>query len=129
MSVKRLLIIMTMLLVGMMLFDGLYRPDAPLMWLASTTMNYAYMRIALIVVLLSLLVTSPPRSSHFRLFLAAFSTALGLSTIMLSYGYAIGLLDAIIFLEVAIIFMIEALEPGMDDLKKISFKYTLANKK
>jgi hypothetical protein len=129
MGVKRLLITITILLVGAMLFSGLYQPDAPIMWLAATTENYAYMRAALIIVLLTLLVTNLPRSGYFRVFLAAFSVALGISTILLSYWYAIGLMDAIIFIEVAIIFMIESLEAGNERVKKIKFSYTLANKK
>lgn len=129
MGTKRLMIIITMLLVGAMLFSGLYQPEAPLMWLAATTTNYAYMRAALIIVLLTLLVTNPPRSSHFRIFLMAFSAALGISTILLSHWYAIGLLDAIVFLEVAIILMIESLEASAEDVKKVSFKYMLAKKK
>jgi hypothetical protein len=129
MGVKRLLIIITTFIVCAMLFSGLYQPDAPLMWLAATTTNYAYMRAALVIVLLTLLVTNPPRSGYFRVFLAAFSAALGISTILLSYWYAIGILDAIIFIEVAIIFMIESLEVEAEEVKKISFKYTLAKKK
>ncbi|MDB5187066.1 MAG: hypothetical protein JWM07_538 [Candidatus Saccharibacteria bacterium] len=129
MGVKRLMIIITTLLVSAMLFTGLYQPDAPLMWMATTTVNYAYMRAALVVVLLTLLITHPPRSGYFRIFLAAFSGALAISAVVLTYWYAIGLLDAIIFLEIAIIFMIEALEASVEDVKKISFKYTLAKKK
>lgn len=129
MGMKRLMIIITTLLVGAMLFSGLYQPEAPLMWMAETTTNYAYMRAALIVVLLTLLVTTPPRSSYFRIFLMAFSGALGISTILLSHWYAIGLLDAIVFLEVAIILMIESLEASSEDVKKVSFKYMLAKKK
>lgn len=129
MGVKRLLILITTFLVSAMLFSGLYQPDAPLMWLASTTSNYAYMRVALIAVLLTLLVTEPPRSGYFRIFLGAFSAALAISTITLSYWYAIGILDAIVFIEVAIIFMIEALEANVGDVKKVSFKYTFADKK
>jgi hypothetical protein len=129
MGVKKLLIVITTFLVSAMLFSGLYQPDAPLMWLASTSIYYAYMRAALIIVLVTLLVTSPPRSGYFRLFLAAFSSALAISTILLSYWYAISLLDAVIFIEVAIIFMIESLEASTADVKKISFTYTLVKKK
>lgn len=112
-----------------MFFDGLYHHDAPLMWLASTSLNYAYMRVALIIVLVTLLLTSPPRSAYFRLFLIGFSSALFISTIALSYWYAIGLLDAIVFIEVSIIFMIEALEATPEKINEVSFKYKLAQKK
>lgn len=129
MGVKKLLIIATMVLVCAMLFDGLYQKDAPLMWLASTTVNYAYMRAALVAVLLVLLVSSPPRSVNFRIFLAGFATALFASTLLLSYWYAIALLDAIVFLEVAIICMIEALEANPMRVRNLGYNYTFAKKK
>lgn len=129
MGVKKLLIIATTFLVCAMLFDGLYQKDAPLMWLASTTINYAYMRMALIVVLIMLLVTRPPRASYFRSFLAGFSSALFISTILLSHWYVIELLDAIVFLEVAIICMIEALETNPVRVQKLGYNYTLVKKK
>jgi hypothetical protein len=110
MGVKRLLIVATGILVSAMLFDGLYQKDSPLMWLASTDVNYAYMRVALIAVLIALFVSSPPRSVNFRLFLAVFAAALFGSTVWLSATYEINALDAIIFTEISIIFMIEALE-------------------
>jgi hypothetical protein len=126
---KKLLIITTMLIVLAMLFDGMFYKDAPLMWLASTSLNYAYMRIALLAVLLTLLVTSPPRSQYFRIFLAGFASALCLSTLWLSYWYAINLLDAVIFIEVAIIFMIEALESGPEKASNIAFRHSFVKKK
>lgn len=129
MGVKRLLIIATTFLVGAMLFDGLYQKDAPLMWLASTTINYAYMRAALVVVLLMLLMTSPPRSVHFRTFLAAFSSALFIGTVLLSQWYVIGMLDAVVFIEVSIICMIEAIEANPARVRKLGYNYTLAKKK
>ena len=129
MGIKRLLIITTVLLVGAMFFDGLYQKDAPLMWLAATTVNYAYMRAALIAVLVMLLVTTPPRSINFRIFLAAFSSALFIGTILLSYGYAIALLDAVVFIQVSIICMIEALEVNPAYVRKLGYNYTLVKKK
>ena len=110
MGIKRLLIFATAILVSTMLFDGLYHKDAPLMWLAATDTNYAYMRAALVGVLIALFLSSPPRALQFRLFLGAFGAALLGSTIWLSSTYAVDLLDAVIFTEVAIIFMIESLE-------------------
>ena len=129
MGVKKLLMIATILLVSAMLFDGLYQKDAPLMWLAATTVNYAYMRAALIVVLMTLLITNPPRSQYFRTFLAGFASALFVGTIFLTQTYAVGLLDAVIFVEVAIICMIEALESDPVRVRKLGFNYAFAKKK
>lgn len=67
-------------------------------------------RVALIGLLVGLLLTSPPRSIHFR-------TALGISSALLSFGvavllsqYAMAPFDALIFTEVAIIFALESIE-------------------
>lgn len=110
MGLKKVLIVVTTLLVGAMLFDGLYQKDAPLMWLASTDVTYAYVRIILIATLVTLLLSSPPRPTNFRLLLGAIATVLLGSTILLSATYAMAVLDAAVFAEVAVIFMIEALE-------------------
>lgn len=126
MGVKSFLIIATALLVSAMLFSGLYQKDAPLMWLASTAEHYAYMRAALVAVLLVLFVSSPPRSIYFRLFLGAFSTALFSSTVWLLATYTVNLLDAVVFTEVAIIFMIESLEAGSVKVHSLDSKASTA---
>ncbi|HET8883863.1 MAG TPA: hypothetical protein VFM68_00125 [Candidatus Saccharimonadales bacterium] len=129
MGAKRLLIIGTIFLVGWMFIEGLYYKDAPLMWLAATSVEYAYLRIALIVVLLTLLISSPPRSVWFRFFLASFAAVLGVSTILLSFTYTINIFDAIVFLEASIIFMIEALEAEQLDSKEFTIKSSAAKLK
>lgn len=110
MNTKKLLISAMVVLVVAMLLNGLYYPDSPLMWLAATSNEYAYMRAALIGVLVTLLITDPPRSKAFRVFLGVFASTLFVSTALLINAYTIGILDAVIFVELAIIFMIEALE-------------------
>lgn len=119
MGIKRVLIVATAFLVGTMLFDGLYYQDAPLMWLASTSSSYVYVRAALVIVLTMLFISSPPRWLQFRLFLGGFAVALFGSTLSLSMSYAVNLLDALIFIEVAIIFMIEALEADQVTIRRL----------
>ncbi len=126
MGVKRLLIIVTTLLVCAMLFDGLYYKDAPLMWLASSSLEFTFIRVTLVAVLLSLFLSSPPRSVHFRMFLAGFAAILLVSTIGLSISYAINLLDTVIFTEVAIIFLIESLEADQVTVKQFGSKIASA---
>ena len=67
-------------------------------------------RIALIGLLAALLITSPPRSLRFRTILGAVSAALSFGVVLMLERYAIGFLDAIFFIEVAIIFALESLE-------------------
>ncbi len=110
MGTKQILTLATTALVGLMLYYGIYDQSAPLMWLASTSLDYTYLRVALIAVLIALLLSSPPRSNKFRLFLAGFSVSLIGLSIWLIDTYAAGILDAVVFIEIAILFMIEALE-------------------
>ena len=122
---KQVLIITTTLLIGAMLFDGLYNPDSPLMWLASTATAYAYLRLGLVVILLGLLAFRPPRSLYGRVFLAVMSFVLGTSTFVLVGQYSIAFLDAIVFIEVAIILMLEALETDQQTVRQLAAKLSL----
>ncbi|MET0979709.1 MAG: hypothetical protein ABWX90_00440 [Candidatus Saccharimonadales bacterium] len=121
MRLKNVLIVATALLISAMLYDGLYQKDAPLMWLASTDSSYAYIRAALIALLVTLLLSSPPRSLHFRVSLAAIAAALLVSVVWLSASYAVGVVDAVVFAEVAVIFMIEALETDVAKVRRLGF--------
>ncbi|HEX7484041.1 MAG TPA: hypothetical protein VF281_02715 [Candidatus Saccharimonadales bacterium] len=122
---KQVLIITTTLLIGAMLFDGLYYPNSPLMWLASTDTVYAYVRLGLMICLLGLLVFRPPRLFYNRVFLGVLAGGLAAITCVLVGEYTIEFLDAIIFIEVAIIFMIEALETDQLTLRQLEAKSTL----
>jgi hypothetical protein len=122
---KQVLIITTTLLIGAMLFDGVYNPDSPLMWLASTAIAYAYVRLGLMVILLGLLAFRPPRSLQARVFLGSIAGILGISTFILVGQYSIEFLDAIVFIEVAIILMLEALETGQQTVRQLAAKFSI----
>lgn len=122
---KQVLIITTILLIGAMLFDGVYYPDSPLMWLASTATAYAFIRLGIISILLGLLAFRPPRSLQTRVFLGSAASVLGISTIILLGRYDIAFLDAIVFIEVAIILMIEALETDQQTIRQLATKTSL----
>lgn len=119
---KQVLIITTTLLIGAMLFDGVYNHNSPLMWMASTDTAYIYVRLGLMVILLSLLAFRPPRSLLGRIFLVVTALGLSISTIILVGQYNIAWLDAIVFIEVSIIFMIEALETEQLSLRQLGAK-------
>jgi hypothetical protein len=122
---KQVLIITTTLLIGAMLIDGVYYPDSPLMWLASTAVIYAFIRLGLMVILLGLLAFRPPRSIQARVFLGSVASVLGIVTFVLVGQYNIAFLDAIVFIEVAIILMIEALETGQQTVRQLTAKVPL----
>lgn len=77
---------------------------------ASNDIMLQVVRGALIVLLAGLLLSSPPRSLHFRTILGVVSAALTFSVVLMLERYTIGLIDAILFVEVAIIFALESIE-------------------
>ena len=67
--------------LGILSAFGLAAPGSPIMWMASTSHTFEYIRLAVMVMLASLLVTTPPRHKVLRL-------AVGLASVVLvSWSY------------------------------------------
>ncbi|MEO5499681.1 MAG: hypothetical protein ABIR46_04235 [Candidatus Saccharimonadales bacterium] len=110
MSVYKFLIAATLVFVSALLIGGIYYPGSFAMILADTKMTFTVLRAVVCILLIGLLLTNPPRSIVLRSIVGAGSVFL---LIMISYlllNFQMYLLDAIVFLEVTIIFGIEALE-------------------
>jgi hypothetical protein len=107
---KKTIISGTIILIAALFIGGVYFPNYPLMWMASTSILYEVIRLGLIASLTVLLFSNPPRAVYFRIFLASVAAVLGVSTIVMMFNYDMNLIDAIAFMEIAIIFGIEALE-------------------
>jgi hypothetical protein len=58
-------------------------------------------------------------------FLGSVAGILGLSTLILVGQYSIEFLDAIVFIEVAIILMLEALETGQQTARQLTAKLSV----
>lgn len=110
MTVHKWLIGSTLLVVLALFAGGIYIPDTLIMSMADTTPLYAFLRGIAAILLIALLITSPPRSATLRTTIAVSSAVLAFLTIVLTFNYQIHLLDAVVFLETALIFAIEALE-------------------
>lgn len=107
---RKILITATIILIGTLLLCGLYLPDTPLMWMASTAPGYVYVRGGLVGVLISLLVTQPPRAYFVRVALGMVALTGGIVTLYLLFTDQLYVADAVVLLEVAIICGLEALE-------------------
>ena len=102
------------LLAGTYLFSG-----SPIMWLAGTSLAYTIFRIIMAVMLLTVLVTTPPRKLYVRI-------AMGILAVVL-VGWGIGLLmqgsykilDMILFVELGLAFGLGALEITDEDVTKM----------
>lgn len=94
----------------LMLGSGLF-PNNSSMWLAAVDMQANLIRAGLVAVLLTVLFTDPPRSKALRaLFAVSAVGMLGWLGLQLAW-YSTLVLDLMVFLQAAIIFALEALEP------------------
>jgi len=107
---RKMLIVGTILLMITLLLGGVYFPDFPLMWLAGTSLGFEITRAGLVAVLGILLFSNPPRALYFRYAVGAIALGLAITTIALTMTYEINAIDTMAFMEIAVIFGIEALE-------------------
>lgn len=121
---KRLLIAGTIILTTALLLGGIYYPDDPFMWLASTSTNFEVIRAGLIALLAVLFFADPPRAIFFRVILAACASVLVIGTLWMLSTYTMYLIDAIMFVEIAIIFGVEALESSESNAYILAMKRT-----
>ena len=111
------IVMIAVLLVGSCLF-----PASPIMWLASTSIVDTGIRIALVLMLVGLYFTDPPRHLVFRYVLGCAAALLGLFTLTSFYNNQIQLLDMLVYLEASVLFALAALEsdPLTSDLPNLS---------
>lgn len=110
MTSGKTLVISTLLFVLLLLAGSAYFPHTFLMSLADTSVTYMFLRVAIVGLLISILVTKPPRSLMLRGMIGGWSFLLAVQAIDALFSYELRLLDGLVFLEVAIILAIEALE-------------------
>ena len=99
------LVFVLILMAGVALY-----PSSILTAFAGSSAGYMMLRIVVAILLVGLLFTTPPRTKLFRAMLGVWAFALAVTAGQLLLNYQLYLLDAVLFLEVAIIFGIEALE-------------------
>jgi len=109
-NMKKVLIVATILFTTALMVCGTFYPNNPLMWLAGTTMPFEATRAVLVVLLLVLLFSHPPRALYVRYTIGAVSLMLFVGVAVLVENFQINLIDMIDLLEIAVIFAIEALE-------------------
>ena len=110
MNTSKTLIGLTLVFVTTLLVSGLMYPESLLMAFAGVGVTFTVLRAVMIALLVGLLLTNPPRSHTFRTMLGVWAVALAVTAGQLLMNYQIHMLDAILFIEVAIIFGAEALE-------------------
>lgn len=99
---NRIVMLLSLLAVSILIFFGIFSPDNPVMWLASTTQVYIFLRIAMAAVLVALLLTKPPRNQLFRLCVAMFSISLAYWSLSATYQNHMAFLDTMSILTFSI---------------------------
>jgi hypothetical protein len=118
---SKIILIMSIGCLSFLLFMGIFSPENPTVWMASTSSEFAALRFGLILVLLGLLVTKPPRNIYFRYFVAFISIGLMSWAMGATYTNNMKFLDTLILLEVAIASGIISLEyAGHQDRLELS---------
>jgi hypothetical protein len=109
-TTKHLMALMSIAMAAWLLITGILQPDGFVMSFASAGVVHSVLRAIMITALIIVLTSRPPRSPRVRLLLGSISAVLmagGLSSIV---HYQIGILDIVLYTQVAIILAIEAIE-------------------
>lgn len=104
--------ILTLSMMGTMtlLVFGIADPNNPIMWLASTSLAFTWIRAIMIVILFGLLITEPPRNVYFRMVTGVIAVSLGAWALGTTYDNNMQLLDTLSLLQFSICTGLIALE-------------------
>lgn len=109
-GLKGLIVSGTGLFALALLLTSLYAPESFAASFISMNILHTYLRIATLAGLLIVLVTRPPRPMQVRMFLGMMSSVILIGALAAMTEYQIGVLDAVLYLQVSIIMAMEAIE-------------------
>jgi hypothetical protein len=93
------ILVMTFFGLSILLIFGIINPTSPVMWLASTSAEFAVLRAVLMVVLVAMFVTNPPRKLVLRVLVGVVCTGLAGWALIATYENSMKILDTMIILE------------------------------
>lgn len=96
---SKLVLLLSLLATAILFSFGLTDPNSPVVWLASTSLNFAFLRFGIMVALAALLVTHPPRNIYLRLAVGIFASTLATWTLYATYNNDMKLLDSLTLLQ------------------------------
>lgn len=109
-TTKHLITSASIVMASWLLVSGLLLPDSFVMSFASAGIVHSVLRAVVIIGLIVVLMSRPPRSARVRLLLGTVSAMLIAGGCASIVNYQIGILDVILYAQVAIILAIEAIE-------------------
>ena len=108
----KLLPFLSLLSIGILLTLGLVNPDAPALWMASTSPGFMILRVVLIAALLALLFTHPPRNVYLRSLVGMLALGIAYWSLSATYQNKMLILDTFSLLQFSISAGIVVLEQG-----------------
>lgn len=99
---SKFILLLSLLGIALLFSLGLTNPDNPMVWLASSSMEYAWLRLGMMLALASLLVTHPPRNIYLRMLVGAFATVLAGWSLYETYNNRMLLLDSLSILQFSV---------------------------
>jgi hypothetical protein len=99
---SKVMLLLSLLGVTILFSFGLTDPNNPIVWLASTSQNFAFLRLGMMLALAALLVTHPPRNIYLRLAIGVFASVLAAWSLYSTYDNQMKLLDSMSLLEFSI---------------------------
>lgn len=107
---KQIITLTSAVLTAWLLYSGIVNTDGFLMSFANSGVIHTGLRAAVLVGLLIVLFSRPPRSTAVRMGLGALSSIVLMGACVSMMDYHIGILDAVLYLQVSIILAMEAIE-------------------
>ena len=114
----KLVLLLTFLGLGFLFVAALLIPTNSAVWLASTSLNFAYLRLALMLVIAALLVTRPPRNVIFRVFVGIMAVGLAGWSLSSTYTNHMQILDSMSILVASIATGLTVLEYKPDPVDR-----------
>lgn len=99
---SKLILLLSLFGIALLFSLGLTNPDNPMVWLASSSMEYAWLRLGMMIALASLLVTHPPRNVYLRMIVGSFAGALAAWSLWETYNNHMLLLDSLSILQFSV---------------------------
>lgn len=115
----KLILLLSLFGLGLLLILTLVAPGFSAVWLASTSLNFELLRAGLIILLLALLLTNPPRNVHFRAIVGLASLLLVGWCLVATYNNDMKLLDSMSLLMFSISAGITALERDLKEQPQV----------
>jgi len=109
-NTKHVLAAGSIVIAAWLLWSSITQPDGFVMSFAAGGVYHGVLRTIIIAALIAVLFSRPPRSMQFRVALGVASSLIIGGACLSMIDYQIGVLDAILYLQVAIILAIEAIE-------------------